>query len=239
MRRNCFLVLVAVLARHHELVHAQPHAALTRDAFVPSLPAPPAPPEPDPEAEALSAALQERISVGRDRDGRTIPAKHCRDADEGCDRRLLAFAEYMTEVGEARGLDPWLLGAMALRESTLNPFQRGAIGELGILQINPRRADAKQVRFMRDASYRKTCESTPGACQREIVEHAAHILGQALDACRGRLGAALGAYNTGRCGGNTDYTRKVLRERNALRAAARAQAALADRSAPLTADQQS
>jgi hypothetical protein len=232
-------MLVAVLARHQELVQAQPPAALTREALVPSLPVPPAPAAPDPEAEALSAALQERISVGRDRAGRGIPAKHCRNADEGCDRRLLAFAEYMTEVGEARGLDPWLLGAMALRESTLNPFQRGAIGELGILQINPRRADAKQVRFMRDASYRKTCESTPGACQREIVEHAAHILEQALDACRGRLGAALGAYNTGRCGGNSDYTRKVLRERNALRAAARAQAALANRSAPVAADQQS
>jgi hypothetical protein len=165
------------------------------------------------EAPLLQAALEARISIGRDRTGRWVPVLHCRSANEGCERRLAEFATYLINASQLHQLDTWLMAAIALKESGLNPFARGGVGELGILQINPARRDAKQVRFMRDAAYREQCRKAPGACQREIVLHAARVLRETLNMCRSDLVAALGAYNTGRCGGNADYADRVLRER--------------------------
>jgi membrane-bound lytic murein transglycosylase MltF len=122
----------------------------------------------------------------------------------------------MITASRSHRLDTWLMAAMALKESGLNPFARGGIGELGILQINPNRSDAKEVRFIVDSAYRERCKGTPGACQREIVDHAARVLVEALDMCQGDIVLALGAYNTGRCGGNPDYAERVLRERDDL-----------------------
>jgi hypothetical protein len=189
-----------------------------------------------PDAEdtlLLGLALRDRVSIARDQSGYGVPTPHCRNASEGCDRRMQAFARYMTDAARARGLDPFLLGAMAIRETMLDPFAVGGIGELGILQINPRRSDAKQVRFMRDGAYRKRCRGAEGACQREIVEHAAHILDQAMKACHGRVRAALGAYNSGRCDRSGDYAARVLKERAGLRAFVRATARSPERLARL------
>jgi hypothetical protein len=185
------------------------------------------------EALLLGLALRDRVSIARNRSGDGVPTPHCRNASEGCDRRMQVFAGYMADAARARGLDPFLLGAMAVRESMLDPFAVGGIGELGILQINPRRSDAKQVRFMRDGAYRKRCRGAEGACQREIVEHAARILDQAMKACRGQLRAALGAYNSGRCGKSADYAARVLKERARLHAFARATARSPERLARL------
>jgi hypothetical protein len=223
------LLIVTGIASISAVAYAEPmyapalaeHSEVAMAAFSQS-PDPMAAPALDSTRDALAGALLESISLGKDKQGRSIPAAHCRTASEGCERRLQELAGYLTDVGQERGMDPWLLAAIAVRESGLDPFVRGSAGELGILQIHPKRPDAKQVRFMRDAGYRQQCHRVPGACQREIVVHAAHILEQGLKACHGRLGAALGAYNTGRCGGNNDYTRNVLGQRNALHAAARA-----------------
>jgi hypothetical protein len=185
------------------------------------------------DTELLGLALRDRVSIARDRSGYGVPTPHCRNASEGCDQRMQEFAGYMADAARARGIDPFLLGAMAVRESMLDPFAVGGIGERGILQINPRRADAKQVRFMRDGAYRQRCRRSAGACQREIVEHAAHILDQAMKACRGQVRAALGAYNSGRCGKSADYATRVLKERAALRAFARATARSPERLARL------
>lgn len=168
------------------------------------------------EAPLLQAAMEARISLGRDRAGRMVPIGHCRYAREGCERRLAEFTNYIIHASQTYRLDTWLMTAMALKESGLNPFARGPVGELGILQINPQRRDAKQLRFMQDPAYRENCKSTPGACQREIVDHAAQVLTEALQMCDGDLARALGAYNTGRCGGNDDYVERVLRERDDL-----------------------
>jgi hypothetical protein len=152
--------------------------------------------------ETIAIALRDRVSIAHDQAGHGVPAAHCREASSGCDRRMHLFAEYLVEAGQARQIDPWLLAAIAVRETMLNPFAVGSVGELGILQINPARRDAKQVRFIRDARYRKQCRSVEGACQREIVEHAASILAQNMNACQGRTRLALGAYNSGRCTGS-------------------------------------
>jgi hypothetical protein len=122
----------------------------------------------------------------------------------------------MLESGEQYGLDPWLLAAMAFRESGLNPFAVGTRGEKGILQLHPKNRRAKEVRFVQDESYRTRCQRQPGACQREVVERAAFILASSLGKCGGDLEQALGMYNTGRCGGSASYAKRVLKERARL-----------------------
>ena len=165
----------------------------------------------------LLTAMQQRIAVSVSKhSGRAIPAYHCRHAPGGCEERLKAFAEYLASSGQRFGLDPWLMGAMAIKESGMNPFALGSLGEMGILQINPGRRDAKEVRFIRDKWYRTRCRKEPGACQQEVVEHAAQVLQRSLARCNGDLVDALGAYNTGRCGGNLRYAKRVLTERGEL-----------------------
>lgn len=167
--------------------------------------------------EMLRVAMEARISLGLDtHSGLTVPAAHCRHAAGGCDRRLSEFARYLVEAGDRHGVDPWLMAAMAYRESGFNPFAMGSLGELGILQIHPKGPTAMSVRFVRDEWYRRRCRQEAGACQREIVDHAAQLLSKSLALCGGNLKDALGAYNTGRCGGNRRYSKRILEERGAL-----------------------
>lgn len=166
----------------------------------------------------LYAAIQTRIAVStKTREGITIPAAHCRHALEGCDRRLAEFAEYLTTSGAEFGVDPWLLAAMAARESGFNPFAQGSVGELGLLQLHPKSRAAREVRFVQDEAYRKRCRKEPGACQRDVIRRAAQLLASSLDRCGGDESAALGLYNTGRCAGNVKYSKLVLEERSKLR----------------------
>jgi soluble lytic murein transglycosylase-like protein len=169
----------------------------------------------------LQQALRFRVTINTNhRTGFMTAASHCRHASEGCDRRLLEFARYLKDAGEANGIDPWLLAAMAFRESGLNPFAVGGVGELGILQLHPRNARSRGVRFIRDEWYRHRCQREPGACQREVVDRAAQLLAQSLRQCGGNLDAALAMYNTGRCdGGNGSYAQRVRGEMEKLKEA--------------------
>jgi hypothetical protein len=167
----------------------------------------------------LQQALRFRVTVNTSKHGFMTAAYHCRHASEGCDRRLLEFARYLKDAGEANGIDPWLLAAMAFRESGLNPFAVGGVGELGILQLHPKNARSRGVRFVRDEWYRHRCQREAGACQREVVDRAAQLLAQSLEQCGGDLDKALGMYNTGRCGGNGSYAKRVLTEMEILKQA--------------------
>jgi hypothetical protein len=168
--------------------------------------------------ELLQSAIRARIAVSfNHRTGDAVPAAHCRHAHEGCERRLHEFAGYIVKSGRRFGVDPWLMAAMAFRESGFNPFAMGAVGELGILQINPERADAQDLRFLQDEWYRKRCRKAAGACQQEVVDHAARVLARCMQRCQGDVIDALGAYNTGRCGGNDRYAKRVIEERRDLR----------------------
>lgn len=166
----------------------------------------------------LQQAMRFRVAVHKNkRSGVSIPIYHCRQAREGCERRLTEFAHYLVDAGEKNGIDPWLLAAMAFRESGMNPFAVGAVGELGILQLHPKNPRVKSVRFLRDQYYRQRCRKQPGACQREVVDRAAEILARSMTMCGGDLYLALGAYNTGKCGGNRTYADRIIVERDALK----------------------
>jgi hypothetical protein len=167
--------------------------------------------------EVLQKAMRSRVTVSWEkRSGRTIPASHCRHAPQGCDERLKHFATYLTDAGRNHSVDPWLLAAMAFKESGFNPFAMGSLGELGILQLHPKNPRSKRVRFVHDEGYRKRCRKEAGACQREVVERAAQLLSTSLSQCGGDMNDALGAYNTGRCGGNKRYAKRIMSERKAL-----------------------
>ncbi len=80
--------------------------------------------------------------------------RHCRDAQAGCPARLEAFSHYFEEAGIRYNIDPWLLAAMAFRESSLNPFATGALGERGLLQMHPKSPWGRTVRFVKDSHFR-------------------------------------------------------------------------------------
>jgi hypothetical protein len=165
----------------------------------------------------LQQALRFRVTIWTNpRTGLITPAYHCRKASEGCDRRLLEFAHYLKDAGDRNGIDPWLLAAMAFRESGLDPFAVGAVGELGILQLHPLNRGSKHVRFVHDAWYRQRCHKQPGACQREVVDRAAELLRNSMEKCGGDLDKALGMYNSGRCASNSSYAKRVKIEREAM-----------------------
>ncbi len=165
-------------------------------------------------AQAMRTTLMLNHSEGS---AEPVFVRHCRDAKAGCPARLEAFSQYFAEAGVRYNVDPWLLAAMAFRESSLNPFATGPVGEQGLLQIHPQSPWGRQVRFVKDATFRQRCLRQTGACQRELIQGATDLLARSLRLCDGDLIAALGSYNTGRCGGNPDYARKVLETRNELR----------------------
>lgn len=141
--------------------------------------------------------------------------KHCRRAADGCDARLAEFARYFVAAGHDAGVDPWLLAAIAFRESGYNPYAVGSAGELGLLQIHPRNRHAKNLKWHRDPKHRDRCRAEPGACQLEVVTTAASMLAEAVRSC-GALEAGLAAYHCGACKSESTYAQRVLSMRRQL-----------------------
>lgn len=167
---------------------------------------------PDRTVLALARALEQRMTVWRS-DSRVIYVRHCRDAPGGCRERMGEFARMMGDAASESELDPFLLGAMAVRESGMNPLAAGPAGERGIVQLHPR-GPAGRVSFVRSEAHRARCARQPGVCQDEVLRAGARLLARSIQRC-GSVRAALGAYNSGTCG-DTDYTRRVMSERQRL-----------------------
>ncbi len=144
----------------------------------------------------LAAALNERMTVHTTPSGRRVYVRHCRTADNGCQVRLRMYARAMVGVARESGLDPFLLAAVAVRESGLNPRAVGPAGERGLFQAHPR-------------------WHRLGDTVAEQARVAANHIVSAIERC-GSLEAGLGAYNSGRCG-VTRYSRGVLRTMRELR----------------------
>lgn len=159
------------------------------------------------EAHRLTAVLARALTVWeRPSDGHVVYAHHCRTAPGGCEARLRAIALEMIRAGRAHGVDPWLLAAMAYRESGLNPDAIGAVGEVGVLQLHPRSARGRRALA--------ACARAPSRCTAAVIWLAAEGLAASIARC-GSEPAALGAYNRGHCG-VTSYSRRVLRQRELL-----------------------
>lgn len=170
----------------------------------------------DADAQALARALDARLTVWTRPDGTRVHVRHCRRAPGGCPARIAVFSNMIAGVAHEYDLDPFLLAAMAMRESALNPAVIGAAGEAGIVQLHPQGA-GHDVRFVQDEDYRQRCVEKPRACQRPVLEVGARYLAKAMHEC-GSMDAALGYYSTGSCNPDARYPRRVLRERRKLRA---------------------
>ncbi len=168
----------------------------------------------DPIAQALAA----RLTIWVSPQGRVVYAKHCRDAPGGCEARIAALTALLEEAAERHGLDPWLLAALAVRESMLNPAAIGRRGEAGIVQLHPRGA-GQDMRYVQDADYREACQSEVDACQGPVVERGAQHLADAIHDCGG-VREGLGKYASGRCGAAASYVERLWAERERLESAA-------------------
>lgn len=170
-------------------------------------------------AASLAKALESRVTVWERDDGSPIHVSHCRATPEGgCRVRIARFSRWIAEVARAFELDAFVLAAMAVRESGLDPFVRGAVGEYGLIQLHPRGV-GRRVRFVQSEHFRQRCRRRPGACQREVLTVGARLLQDSKERC-GDLQSALTAYNRGECGAS-DYSRRVLEERATLLALAK------------------
>ncbi len=163
----------------------------------------------------LAGALEARMTIWVRRDGTRVYARHCRRASVDCRARIGTLARILERKADEHGLDPWLLAAIAVRESGLDPAALGARGEAGIVQLHPRGA-GQRVRFVHDASYRERCMARVDACQAPVVERGAQVLSESIRRCGG-VAAGLGRYASGRCNAELRYVERVLRERDRLR----------------------
>jgi len=178
----------------------------------------------DPSLAALSRALDRRLTVWQAGD-RPVYVRHCRSAPGGCRERTAAFAQLIADVSNEHEVDPFLVAAMAIRESGLDPTAAGAAGERGIVQLHPR-GYGSSVRFVQSEAYRRRCTRRPDACQREVLDVGARLLSRGIERCGG-VREGLGAYNRGACGA-TRYATRVMNERQRLLRLAKTDARLAD-----------
>lgn len=168
------------------------------------------------EVSALADALEERVTVWHRPDGTNVHIGHCRFAPRGCRARIEQLATWMYEAGEEVGVDPWILAAIAFRESGLNPWAVGRAGERGIIQLHPLGHEGSRSRFVRNERYRESCRRLDGACQKEVLIAGARVLAQSIRMCGGNVAAGLSGYNAGTCAGAPEYGRRVLSERDFL-----------------------
>lgn len=164
---------------------------------------------------AIARALEERLTVWVRADGRRVYAKHCRSAPVDCRARIVALAEILEREARTHRLDPWLLAALAYKESGLDPSALGARGEAGIVQLHPRGA-GDGVRYVEDAGFRERCQERVDACQGPVVVRGAQVLSESIERCGGVM-PGLGRYATGRCTREVRYIERIIRERDRLR----------------------
>ncbi|MEM9189357.1 MAG: transglycosylase SLT domain-containing protein [Myxococcota bacterium] len=177
------------------------------------------PPASSPEVRAedteLSQALLQQLTVHVRADGTPVFARHCRNGPVDCEARVKVFAQLIEGAANDHGIDPFLLAALAVRESSLNPGAVGAQGEAGILQLHPRGA-GRGMRYVEDEAHREACQARIDACQGPVVVRAAETLSASIDRC-GSVRSALGRYASGRCRADLSHIDRVLETRDALK----------------------
>ncbi len=150
-------------------------------------------------AQIFEAVKQQMIHCVRRKDNVPVLNPSCRYARGGCEARINALVKYIVDVSYDLYLDPWLMAAIAMHESTYNPYALGPVGERGFFQINPNTPLGKRTKFVRSRRYRNRCLKKIGNCQYEIAQAAAIHLYRDFKKCNEHPDRALTAYNTGRC----------------------------------------
>jgi hypothetical protein len=168
-----------------------------------------------PTSLALARAIDTRLIVRENREGRPIHVQHCRVVEGGCRARVATLSRLITETSNRAGVDPFLTAAIAMRESGLNPLAVSPVGARGVVQLNPKYR-GKTVPFVYNETYRNQCSRRPGACQREVLEAGLGLYQWAVQRCGGNVEKGLAWYNSGRCDKKNGYASSVLRERRRL-----------------------
>jgi hypothetical protein len=168
-----------------------------------------------PSSLALARAIDARLIVRENRQGRPIHVQHCRVVEGGCRARIATLSRLITEASNRAGVDPFVTAAIAMRESGLNPLAVSPVGARGVVQLNPKYR-GKTVPFVYNESYRKQCSRRPGACQREVLDAGLGLYRWAVTRCGGNVEKGLAWYNSGHCDKRNGYASSVLRERRRL-----------------------
>ena len=122
--------------------------------------------------------------------------------------RAREIAAHLINAAKLHDVDPFLLTALAYRESTFDQAAVSAEASFGLLQVNVRG-------WGREALHR--CLVRPGECLWWQAFYGAHAFSHYKRKC-GTEGRALTAYRTGRCGPPGPEAMKVLDVRRQLRA---------------------
>ncbi|MCB9597608.1 MAG: transglycosylase SLT domain-containing protein, partial [Sandaracinaceae bacterium] len=162
-----------------------------------------------------------RLTVWTRADGTAVLSRRCREGPVDCEARLGAFAALIVRAARRHGVDPYLLAALAMRESGLDPSALGRNREAGIVQLHPRGA-GRDVRFVQDDAYRAACQGQVDACQGPVLDRGAATLARSIADC-GSVRAGLGAYASGHCTASGVHPQRVLEERRQLADLARAE----------------
>ena len=168
-----------------------------------------------PSSLALARAIDARLIVRENREGKPIHVQHCRVVEGGCRARIATLSRLITEASNRAGVDPFVTAAIAMRESGLNPLAVSPVGARGVVQLNPRYR-GKTVPFVYNESYREQCSRRPGACQREVLDAGLGLYRWAVTRCGGDVEKGLAWYNSGHCDKKNGYAGSVLRERRRL-----------------------
>jgi hypothetical protein len=168
-----------------------------------------------PTSLALARAIDARLIVRENRQGKPIHVQHCRVSAGGCRARIATLSRLITEASNRAGVDPFLTAGIAVVESGLNPLAVSAVGARGVVQLNPKYR-GKTVPFVYNERYREKCSRRPGACQREVLEAGLGLYEWAVARCGGDVEKGLAWYNSGRCDKQNGYASLVLRERRKL-----------------------
>lgn len=179
-------------------------------------------------AALVAPARAEQDALDRDNIARAIEKRHripwyekqgkvkhwhaCRTAPGGCAVHVLAISGYIVEAARKNELDPYLLAAVAWKESRFVAYATGDVKERGVFQIHPK--TRSNFEFLANPA----CEKKQGQCQQEVVDYGAQLLVRYSDRC-GSLDGGLSAWNTGRCESETGakYAASVRRTAKALR----------------------
>ncbi len=140
--------------------------------------------------QALVAAILAVVTIASTPSGVPIYAPHFRNAAGGAEHRAEELASTFLFAEEVYGIDPYLLAALAFRESSMNAEAIGTKGEFSIVQLHPRSRWGRAAHTL--------CKGAEASCERTAVLEAARLLALGVKEC-GSESRAVGFYRTGHC----------------------------------------